>query len=184
MAMNWLKGLVAPAAQYVGQQMQQGANPAQQAQVPGGPPMGGGPSPYGVQPGMQGAPDQPPPGPAVVPGAGYQPQMEWTSGTRTQKEAQGGGGISGGGISGGGISGGGISGQAQGQGQSASTGTSPAGAGTLEQQCAALRKDVESLALFARTLLTMLEEAKVVNREQFEATKHRLDMLDGKLDDR
>jgi hypothetical protein len=189
MAMNWLKGLVAPAAQYVGQQMQQGADPAQQMQQPGGPPIGGAPSPYGVQPGMQpgiqGAPDQPPPGAAVVPGAGYQPAMQWSSGTRTQKEAMGGGAgaISSGGISGGGVAGG-IS---AGQGASvavAATGASPAAAGSLEEQCAHLRKDVESLALFARTLLTMLEEAKVVTREQFEATKNRLDMLDGKLDDR
>jgi hypothetical protein len=58
-------------------------------------------------------------------------------------------------------------------------------AGTsLEARCAQLQHDVDSLALFARTLLTMLEESKVVTRAQFDATKNRLDMLDGKLDDR
>jgi hypothetical protein len=30
----------------------------------------------------------------------------------------------------------------------------------------------------------MLEDGKIVTREQFDATKQRLDMLDGKLDDK
>jgi 3-oxoacyl-ACP reductase-like protein len=90
--------------------------------------------------------------------------MQWSTGTRTQGSAQGGG-----------ISGGGAAPGAAG---------AAAPAGTLEARCAQLQHDVDSLALFARTLLTMLEEAKVVTREQFDATKHRLDMLDGKLDDR
>lgn len=55
---------------------------------------------------------------------------------------------------------------------------------SLEARCAQLQHDVDSLALFARTLLTMLEDSKVVTRAQFDATKNRLDMLDGKLDDR
>jgi len=33
-----------------------------------------------------------------------------------------------------------------------------------------------------RTLLTMLEENKVITRQQFEATKNRLDMMDGTID--
>lgn len=78
-----------------------------------------------------------------------------------------------------------------------STGTRTQGAGTgatgaslsgdrgsLEAKCAELQHDVASLALFARTLLTMLEDQKVVTREQFMETKARLDMLDGKMDDR
>lgn len=119
MAMNWIKGLVAPPAFGVPQE--------QQSQQQGGPPIGG----------M--APMQPSPQPYAAPGA-----MEWSVGTRTQ-------------------------------------GTSGAAA---DARVAQLQHDVDSLALFARTLLTMLEEAKVVTREQFEATKKRLDMLDGKLDDR
>jgi hypothetical protein len=54
----------------------------------------------------------------------------------------------------------------------------------LEARCAELSNDVASLALFARTLLTLLEDGKVVTRAQFMDTKNRLDALDGKLDDR
>ena len=89
--------------------------------------------------------------------------MQWSTGTKTQGAA---GGISGGGISG-------------------SGGAAPQqGAQSLEARCAQLEHDIQSMALFARTLLTMLEEGKLVTREQFDATKHRLDMLDGKLDDK
>jgi hypothetical protein len=104
--------------------------------------------------------------------------MQWSTGTRTQGSAQG---VSGGGISGGGISGGNVGANVGGGGVS---GGAPAGAQTLEARCIQLQQDVDSLALFARTLLTMLEDGKLVTREQFDATKHRLDMLDGKLDDR
>ena len=162
MAMGWLKGLVAPTF---------GDNSQQQPGQPGmpqagGPPMGG--MPYGGAP-----PNMPPPGtpPIGAPGGPVpydQSQlgggMQWSTGTRTQGS--------------GGISGGGISGNAPGPAGA------PAPAGTLEARCVQLQHDVDSLALFARTLLTMLEEAKVVTREQFDTTKHRLDMLDGKLDDR
>jgi hypothetical protein len=144
MAMNWLKGLVAPAAQYGAQQMAQGQAPQ------GGPPIGGSPSPYGVPPpqdapmpfGLQpGAPQA-----ASNPGA-----MQWSVGTKTQGAA---GSISGGGAQG------------------------------LEARNAKLEHDVESLALFARTLLTLLEQKNVVTRAEFEETKRQLDLLDGKLDDR
>ncbi|MEO7331268.1 MAG: hypothetical protein ABI193_22015 [Minicystis sp.] len=54
----------------------------------------------------------------------------------------------------------------------------------LEARCAELRKDVDAIALFARTLLTMLEEKQVVTPELFQATKAKLDLLDGKMDDR
>jgi hypothetical protein len=118
MAMNWLKGLVAPPANF---------QQPQQQQKPGGPPVGGGAL-------------------SSDPGG-----MQWSQGTRTQAQAQG-------------DTTGSISGDAQ--------------------KVAELRRDVESLALFARTLLTMLEENKVITRQQFEATKNRLDMIDGKIDDR
>ena len=159
MAMGWLKGLVAPAAFSDGAQQQ--GMPQQQ----GGPPMGGAPSPYGVQPGVQ--PGMQPPqqrqgGPAPYDTSGLNGPLQWSTGTKTQG-------------SGGGISGGGISAAPQNGGVAA---------GGLEARCAQLQHDVDSLALFARTLLTMLEESKIVTREQFDATKQRLDMLDGKLDDR
>ena len=91
--------------------------------------------------------------------------MQWSTGTKTQGGAQ--------------------LGVAQG-GSSPSALAGPAGAqaGLLEARCAQLQHDVDSLALFARTLLTMLEDNKTVTRQQFDATKQRLDMLDGKLDDR
>jgi hypothetical protein len=154
------------------------------------PPAGG--SPYGVapaMPGMGGMPGMgPPPGgpPMAQPMGGpqaYDPSalgaMQWSTGTRTQGSSQGGGaGAPAAGIAGP-ISGAGIAAGAAGAAQGV------AGApGSLEARCAQLQHDVDSLALFARTLLTMLEENKVVTREQFDATKTRLDMLDGKLDDR
>jgi hypothetical protein len=140
MAMNWLKGLVAPAAQYGAPQI------AQQGQQPGAPPVGGMPSPYGVPPPQE----QPMPfglqpgGPqnAGVPGA-----MQWSVGTKTQGQ---------------------------------SSGVSQNGDAPNVQ----LQHDIESLALFARTLLTLLETKNVVTRAEFEETKKQLDMLDGKLDDR
>jgi hypothetical protein len=168
MAMGWLKGLVAPAAFGNAQGAPQGMPGMQPfAQPQGGPPIGGAPSPYGVAQGPGGQANMPPPGtpPIGAPGgpAPYDASqlpgaMQWSTGTRTQ-----GGGIS---------------------GVGAASASAAAAGGSLEARCAQLQHDVESLALFARTLLTMLEEAKVVTREQFDATKQRLDMLDGKLDDR
>ncbi len=138
MAMGWLKGLVAPAAFPDGAQQ-------------GGPPLGGAPSPYGVQPGMTPGMAPPQAGPAPHDTSGLNSPMQWSTGTKTQG------------------------------------GPAPAAAtagGALEARCVQLQHDVDSLALFARTLLTLLEESKVVTREQFDATKQRLDLLDGKLDDR
>jgi hypothetical protein len=191
MAMGWLKGLVAPVAfGEQGAQLPPGMGPG--GPPAGGPPIGGMPpaggSPYGVapaMPGMGGMPGMgPPPGapPAAQPMGGAQPYdpaalgaMQWSTGTRTQGSSQGGGG---------GAPAAGIAGPIAGAG---AAGGAPQGAGapgSLEARCAQLQHDVDSLALFARTLLTMLEENKVVTREQFDATKTRLDMLDGKLDDR
>ena len=172
MAMGWLKGLVAPAA--FGDQQQGQMMPGMQQ--PGGPPVGGmmppqGGSPYGVGPAMgqpamgqmgAGPPPGTPPigapgGPAPYDASQLTGAMQWSTGTRPQGSAQG--GISGGGAAGGATA-------------------------SLEAKCAQLQHDVDSLALFSRTLLTMLEEGKVVTRAQFDETKNRLDMLDGKLDDR
>jgi hypothetical protein len=167
MAMGWLKGLVAPAAFGEGAQA---PLPGVQPQ-PGGPPIGGmppqGASPYGVQPQMPppgtppiGAPIGEGGGPAPYDGSALPDAMQWSTGTRAQGAAQ----AATAGITGG--SGGNLSG------------------GSAEARIAQLQHDVDSLALFARTLLTMLEDSKVVTRAQFDATKNRLDMLDGKLDDR
>lgn len=54
----------------------------------------------------------------------------------------------------------------------------------LETRCEELRRDIESIALFARTLLTLLQEKQIVTPEQFQEAHRKLDMLDGKLDDR
>ena len=54
----------------------------------------------------------------------------------------------------------------------------------LETRCEELRRDVESIALFARTLLTLLQEKQIVTPEQFQEAHRKLDLLDGKLDDR
>ena len=156
MAMGWLKGLVAPTFQ--------DNAPAQAPGMPqgGGPPLGGGPSPYGVAPGMPPQGGAPP-----YDASGLNSSMQWSTGTKTQGGAAPAGPIAGG-VSPSAVTGAGI-------------GAPP---GSLEARCVQLQHDVDSLALFARTLLTMLEENKTVTREQFDATKQRLDLLDGKLDDR
>ena len=133
--------------------------PAPGGQAMGGPPMGGAPSPYGVQPGT-GQPGMMPQAPGMgYDASGLNSPMQWSTGTKTLGETQG----------------------KPSSAVSSAVATAPGG---LEARCAQLQHDVDSLALFSRTLLTLLEEAKVVTREQFEATHRRLDMLDGKLDDR
>jgi hypothetical protein len=47
-----------------------------------------------------------------------------------------------------------------------------------------LQRDLDAMALFARTLLTVLEEKNVLTRAEFQEVHNRLDMLDGKLDGR
>jgi hypothetical protein len=151
MAVNWLKGLVAPAAQFVGSP--QGMPGAGQP-VPDGPPPGGQPyagQSYGAQPPMQPGMQQGMPQGVQGTGGGILDPMQWQTGTRTQGSASG-------------QTGGGVA--------------------ALEARCAELSNDVASLALFARTLLTLLEDAKVITRDQFMETKNRLDALDGKIDDR
>ena len=55
---------------------------------------------------------------------------------------------------------------------------------TLEAQVTSLRHDVDALALFSRTLLTVMLDRKILSAEEFQETKNKIDMLDGKLDDR
>ena len=45
----------------------------------------------------------------------------------------------------------------------------------LEAQCAELRHDVESIAVFARTLLTLLEEKQITTPEQFAETRRKIE---------
>ena len=182
MAMGWLKGLVAPTAFGDSAQaplpgMAPAGGPPMGGMPPGGAPYGGAPyggAPYGGAP--YGDPSQGGQFPQGPQGMGGPPAydasslpnaMQWSTGTRTQGGQGAPGAPAGGG------------------GSVLSPVAETAVAGTsLEARCARLQHDVDSLALFARTLLTMLEESKVVTRAQFDATKNRLDMLDGKLDDR
>ncbi len=45
----------------------------------------------------------------------------------------------------------------------------------LEARCAQLRQDVDRIALFARTLLALLEEKQVATEEHFQETLRKLD---------
>jgi hypothetical protein len=45
----------------------------------------------------------------------------------------------------------------------------------LEARCAQLRQDVDHLALFARTLLALLEEKGVATEEHFQEVLRKLD---------
>ncbi len=54
----------------------------------------------------------------------------------------------------------------------------------LENKCEELRRDLESVALFAQTLLAVLDDKKVMNQQDFQDMKRKLDLLDGRLDDR
>ena len=47
----------------------------------------------------------------------------------------------------------------------------------LEARCAELRRDVDAIALFAKTLLVLLEDKQVVTEQQFGETRARLDAL-------
>jgi len=148
MAMDWLKGLVAPTAQFIppGQPYSQGLAAAPPpaaapgwsptAPQPQGPPMGGAPawSPATAQPGL----------PTAAP----------------------------------------FSGQPTGAQGFAPPLADAARFAALEARCDSLQRDLESVALFARTLLTLLQDRQLVTPEQFLDTKNKLDMLDGKLDDR
>lgn len=66
------------------------------------------------------------------------------------------------------------------------SGSAPADAriAALEAQTAQLRKDNEAIALFARTLLTVMIDCKLLTEEEFRATKEKIDLIDGKLDEK
>ncbi len=165
--MNWLKGLVAPAAQFGQPDPQQ---PMPQPPMGGMPPYGGAPNPYGVQGSNPMMGQQPPPQQAPMGNVGNMgglpDAMQWSTGTRTQGSPQG--SLAGGAAASVGVAG----------------GSADQRIAALEAKCVELQNDCGSLALFARTLLTMLEDNKTVTREQFIETKNRLDLLDGKMDDR
>ena len=46
-----------------------------------------------------------------------------------------------------------------------------------------LRGDLECVGLFARTLLTLLEEKQIVTQDQLLEARKKIDLLDGKLDE-
>lgn len=162
MGMDWLKGLVGPTANFDQQgPPQQGGAPYGAPQY-GVPPTYGGPQ-YGGPP--QGAPQHGGPQQGAPPPAGHgqptygappggAPQPAWNAPAPTYGAAPG------------------------------APASPDARVAALEARCAELRHDIESIALFARTLLTLLEERKIVTQDQFQETKRKLDMLDGKLDDR
>lgn len=155
MAMDWLKGLVGPTAQFGGDPgaapggwTSPYATPPQppQAAPGGGPPIGG----------------APPPAPIPAP----TPAAAWTPAATGGAPAPGWSPSPIGGVAAPPVPG------------------ADARAAALEARCAELQRDLESIALFARTLLTLLEEKQVVTQEQFHEARKKLDLLDGKLDDR
>jgi hypothetical protein len=205
MAMDWLKGLVGPMAQFspTGQPMQgppgaapypqQGYGPPMGGPPVGGPPVGGAPPPAAA-PGTWGAPlawdpNAPAPGgaqptygagmPGVDPNAFAPAYGTPAYGAPGQAPSYG------------------APGQAPSYGapgQAPSYGAPPPGApaapgadprvAQLENRCEELRRDLESLALFAQTLLAVLEDKKVMSQQDFQEMRRKLDLLDGKLDDR
>jgi hypothetical protein len=160
MGMDWLKGLVGASDQMV-----PAGQPYPGAQAWGPPPT------YGAQPQAPGAPPQggyaPPQGGYAPPPGGAPAQPAWSP------PAAGGPGA-----------GTPAWGTPSAAALTAAPGSAEARVAALEAECARLRGDVESIALFARTLLTLLQEKKVVTPDEFQETKKKLDMLDGKLDDR
>jgi hypothetical protein len=144
MSMDWLKGLVGPAAQFAaGQQGVPAWTPPYATPPQAGPSPGGGP-PIGGMP------------PAVAP----PPEATWTPAAASPAWAPAP-----------------VAGAAPGP-------PAEARIAALEARCAEMQRDTESIALFARTLLTVLEEKQVVTQEQFQDARRKLDLLDGKLDDR
>ena len=200
MAMDWLKGLVAPVAQFAptGQPMAGSpAFPAAYGAPGGGPPIGGSPPPgaWGPPPGASPAGAAPPMGgspsygagmPGVDPNAYGAAYGSPSYGTPGQAPSYG------------------SPGQAPSYGspgQAPSYGTpspatafgapAPGGAGgadarvvALENRCEELKRDLESVALFAQTLLAVLEDKKVMTQQDFQEMRRKLDLMDGRLDDR
>lgn len=188
MGMDWLKGLVGPVAQFSpGGQPVQG-HPGSPAFPPAygaptgapaaGPPMGGAPPPgaWGPPQGAWdpnaaaggGAPTYGAPAaygpPATTYGAPATPPAAWSPTAPAAPAAP----------------------------QAAWSPTAPAApAGSaearvlqLENRCEAIGRDLESVALFAQTLLAVLEEKKLMSQQDFHEMRRKLDLLDGRLDDR
>lgn len=202
MAMDWLKGLVGPVAQFSpsGQPMQ--GSPAFPPSY-GGPPVGGAP-----------------PGGAPPPGAWGPPPGAWDP---NAPPAGGAGPSYGAGMPGVDPNAFGTSGYGSGPVSSSSYGTPPGygasqpppynppsvppygapvpgspsfgptpGPGgdpaarviQLENKVEELKRDAESLALFAQALLAVLEDKKVMTQQDFQEMRRKLDLMDGRLDDR
>ena len=175
MAMDWLKGLVAPVAQFAptGQPMAGSpAFPAAYGAPGGGPPIGGSPPPgaWGPPPGASPAGAAPPMGGSPSYGAGMPGVDPNAYGAAYGSPSYGT------------------------PGQAPSYGTpspAPGGAGgadarvvALENKCEELKRDLESVALFAQTLLAVLEDKKVMTQQDFQEMRRKLDLMDGRLDDR
>ena len=188
MGMDWLKGLVGASDGMVpaGQPLPTSPWGQQPQQSPGAPPQSYGPPPgyggpqqgqqggWGGQPAPQGY-GAPPGGPQGQQGYGAPPGPQPSYGAPPgYGQQQGFGGPPAGGPPPAGF-------------PQAGPQAGPGDAGqvaVLEARVAELRRDVDAIALFAKTLLALLEEKQVVTEQQFQETKRRLDMLDGKLDDK
>lgn len=175
MAMDWLKGLVGPVAQFSpqGQPVPPGGSPAYPpaygAPAPGAPPPGAWGPPGGADPSsppIGGGTGWTPADPAYgAPGAGAPPAYSVPGPYGAQSH----------------------------NAQPAFNAPAPAGAPSgnadariaqLEDRCEALRRDLESVALFAQALLAVLEDRKVMTQQDFQDMRRKLDLLDGRLDDR
>lgn len=185
MGMDWLKGLVGPVAQFspTGQPVQ--GQPGSPAFPPAygaptgapaaGPPIGGSPPPgaWGPPPGTwdpnqaagggtstYGAPPLYSP-PVTTYGAPAPPQQPTWGPAAPATPAYGAPAA-----------------------PAAPAGSAEARVAQLENRCEALGRDLESVALFAQTLLAVLEEKKLMSQQDFHEMRRKLDLLDGRLDDR
>lgn len=201
MAMDWLKGLVGPVAQFSpsGQAIPgaPGGSPAYPpayggpapgspgapggapppgawgpppgAWDPGSPPLGGAPAPVAPMPsdpsGLGGAAYGPPPAygaPAYNASPTYSPPPTYGAPAASP----------------------GSSAASAGVGWGAPQGGQEARIAQLENRCEELKRDLESVALFAQTLLAVLEDKKMMTQQDFQEMRRKLDLLDGRLDDR
>ncbi len=180
MAMEWLKGLVAPVAQFspTGQPMQ-GPPPGYGAPPPGA---------YGAPPpGAYGAPAGGPPAGGWDPSAAAASAGAPAPAYGTPTYGAGMPGVDPSASYGAGMSG--VGPNAWGApppagAQAAHPGGGDARVARLEVRCEELRRDLESVALFAQTLLALLEDKKVLTQQDFQETRRKLDLMDGHLDDR
>jgi hypothetical protein len=157
MGMDWLKGMVGASDRMIpaGQQPPPAWTPYNPQAAQGAPPAPqayGAPPGYAVPPSPYATPAGPPiggapPPPAYVPPAfGAPPQPPPAFGAAPQPPQP----------------------------------PQPSGAAdprvaALEAQCAELRHDIESIAVFARTLLTLLEDKQITTPEQFAETRKKIE---------